>query len=296
MLRIGLCVEVQPFWSGALPPGPAKWQELEGWGKEMAQGGTGRAGLGLGASLPTWSAEGAGGRSRDLGVRPSFSLPPLRKLCLARRLPSRPSSSCYNPETERGWPGLGGGGGVTWASGALPAPSTRLQLKLPGSCCPLSLWPLGKTLQAASWPRGRGSSLFLQGLALLLGGVISRWRFHLVLQGPRQLGLMPSWKEGLPGSPQQGAGPRSSEFGKQTRAPTSPCPVDLGGLKAWPAPGPASGIRGEQNQPREGGVSVEAECLLGKGVPEPRGRRPATPPSMEPGTGSSRVGPTGPFA
>lgn len=40
-------------------------------------------------------------------------------------------------------------GGVTWAAGALPAPSRRLQPNPPCSCCPLSLWPLGKTLQAA---------------------------------------------------------------------------------------------------------------------------------------------------
>lgn len=114
----------------------------------------GRAGAGLGLGT---GAEGFPSslacrvsRGKELGFRPSFSLPPLRELCLARRLTGRQGSSCYSPETERGWPGGGGRVACHVGGGSPPCPLQRLQPKPACSCCPPSLWPLGRTLRAAA--------------------------------------------------------------------------------------------------------------------------------------------------
>lgn len=160
------------------------WQELEDWGEQRPK--VGRAGASPQPGVETEQEEGAGIQAFLL-PSPSLKALPGTKACKqAGQLQLQPRN-----RERLAW---GGVGGVTWAARALPAPSPRLQPKPPCSCCPVRLWLLGRTRQAAAWPWGRGSSLFLRGLALLLGGVISRWRFHLVLQGPRQPGPVPSWK------------------------------------------------------------------------------------------------------
>lgn len=105
----------------------------------------GGAGLGPGASLPRWSAEGAGGRSWDSGPPSPFPLSESSAWHGGSQAGRAAPVTAQKPRDA----GLGWGGGVTWAAGALPAPSPRLQPNPPCSCCPLSLWPLGKTLQAA---------------------------------------------------------------------------------------------------------------------------------------------------
>lgn len=88
----------------------------------------------------------------------------------------------------------------------------------------------------------------------------------------------------MPGSQQKGAGLRSpGEFGKQTQTPTSPCPVDLGGLKALPEPDPASVVRGEKMELR--GVLCMLKICSGRVAPKPRVRRPAAPQAWSQGPG-----------
>lgn len=123
--------------------------------------------------------------------------------------------------------------------GVLPAPSLRLQpnpcaaalLLLPSS----GLWPLGRTFPAAHW---------LSSQAWLFSGMISRWRFHLVLQGLwrclcwgglHPLARCPLGKRGEPGPQKEGCPESLVNWGYRLR--------DLGGPEAlaalgWRAPAP----------------------------------------------------------
>lgn len=222
----------------------------------MAQGWQGQAGLGQsqGASLclvlglpspprvPREQGEGA-------GIQPSSPFPHSESSAWHRgaqagQLQLQPR----NPE-RLAW------GRITWAVGARPAcpppPPLSLQPNPPGLRSPPQPLATRPALQVTCLPRKRGSSLLLPGLTLLFG-VISRWCFHdspgatevSVLWGPRQLGLMPSWKEVEPGSKQEEAVPRAwGTFEIQTWTPLPatndlpPLPpaslfhsIDLGGL------------------------------------------------------------------
>lgn len=117
------------------------------WLSKVTGDGPRWAGQGWARGLPSQGGaqkeqeEGAGIQALLLPSPSPRALPGTEARRQAEQLQLQPR----NPETLA-WDG---GGGVTWAAGALPAPSPRLQPNPPCSCCPLSLWPLGKTLQAA---------------------------------------------------------------------------------------------------------------------------------------------------
>lgn len=130
-----------------------------------------------GASLQRACLECRGSWRKELGSRPHLPSPS-RKLCLARgseagQLQLQPR----NPESLA-W------GRVTWAASPpcpLPEAATQpaLRLLLP-SCGP------GRQARPSRPPACRGGLSSLppwHGPAA--GGMISRWRFHLVLPGPR---------------------------------------------------------------------------------------------------------------